>query len=97
LATLAIASNPASAVRDGFREVPEVEQVYLAYAGDRAVTVLIVIDKKDYAVMRRIFEVESGIIEALPGISINFDVIVREGRPVGDLVSPRGNPLIIQR
>jgi hypothetical protein len=93
---LAAAVTPAAIVRDGFREIPEIEQVYLANAGDSGVTALIIIDKKNYAAMQRIFEKEAQIIEALPGLAINFDLIIRDGRSVGDLISPRGN-LLFQR
>lgn len=95
MATLA-AVTPASVVRDEFRDIPEIEQVYLANAGDSGMTALIIIDKKDYTAMQRIFGKEARIIEALPGIAINFDLIIRDGRSVGDLISPRGT-LLFQR
>jgi hypothetical protein len=96
LGSTTIAVHPATAVRDGFHEIPEVEQVYLETAEDRSLSALIVIDKKDFAAMRRIFQVETKLIEALAGTSINFDVVIRDGHPVGDIVSPRGK-LLFQR
>lgn len=92
MATYAVAP-PAAVIRDIFYDVAEVEQVFLSTDEDRGVSVLIVIDGKDYTVLRRIFDLETVIINALPGTSITFDVVVREGRPLGDIVSPRGRSL----
>jgi hypothetical protein len=91
-----VVANPASVVRDVFLEVEEVEQVFLSDDGDRGFVVLIVVGDKDYAVLNHIFELETKIISALPGIPINFDVVVRDGRPLVDVVSPRGR-LLFQR
>lgn len=46
--------------------------------------------------MGKIFEVENKIINALTGTPINFDVVIRDGRPLGEIVSPRGR-LLFQR
>lgn len=89
-------ANPASIVRDVFVDVPAIEQVFLSNDGDRGLAALVVIDAKDFAVLRRIFECEITIINALPGNPINFDVVIRDGRPLGDVVSPRGR-LLFQR
>lgn len=88
-----VAANPASVVRDYFFKVAEIEQVYLSNDGDRGIVVLIVIDTKNYDLLRHIFELEAKIIESLPGSPINFDVVIREGRPLGNIVSPRGRML----
>lgn len=87
-----IAANPASVVRDFFYNVAEIEQLFLSNDGDRGFVALIVIEKKDYSVLNRIFEIESEIIKALPGTPINFDVVIRED-PLGNVVSPRGRVL----
>jgi hypothetical protein len=95
LATYAIA-NPASVVRDVFVDVAEVEQVFLSNDGDRGIAALIVIGEKNYDVLQHIFDLESNIIKALPGTPINFDVVIRDGRPLGEIVNPRGR-LLFQR
>jgi uncharacterized protein (UPF0332 family) len=87
------AANPASVLREVFREIPEVEQVYISQDGDRGVSALIVVDQKNYAALNRIFQNETTIIDALPGTPVNFDVVIREGRPLADVVQPHGRPL----
>jgi hypothetical protein len=91
-----VATNPASVVRDVFVDAPAIEQVFLSNDGDRGLAALIVINEKDYDVLRRIFDLETEIINALPGTPINFDVVIRDGRPLGDVVNPRGR-LLFQR
>ena len=88
-----IAANPASVVREHFLKIAQIEQVYLSNDGDRGLVALIVVDTKDYTLLRNIFELEAKIIEALPGTPINFDVVIREGRPLGNVINPRGRML----
>jgi len=83
-------------VRGVFADIKAVEQVYLSDDGDRGLMALVVIDDKDYEVLRRVFESEAVIINALPGTTINFDVVIRTGRPLGDVLTPRGR-LLFQR
>ena len=92
LATV-VAANPASVVRNVFLDVAEIEQVFLSNDGDRGFVVLLVMNSKDYSVLHRIFDLETKIIDSLPGTPINFDVVIRDGRPLGDVVSPRGRML----
>ena len=91
-----VSANPASVVRDVFSDVSAIEQVFLSNDGDRGLVALVVIDAKDYKLLHQIFELETKIINALPGTPINFDVVIRDGRPLGDVVSPRGR-LLFQR
>jgi len=83
-------------VRDVFVDVAEIEQVFLSDDGDRGFAALIVLASKDYEVLHRIFDLESNVIKALPGTPINFDVVIRDGRPLGEVVNPRGR-LLFQR
>jgi len=91
-----VAQNPASVVREVFSDVQEIEQVFLSNDGDRGLVALVVVPEKKYEVLRRIFDLETKIINALPGTPINFDVLIRDGRPLGNIVSPRGR-LLFQR
>jgi len=95
LATYAIA-NPASVVRDVFVDVAEIEQVFLSDDGDRGLEAMIVIGEKNYDLLQHIFDLENNILKALPGIPINFDVVIRDGHPLGEVVNPRGR-LLFQR
>lgn len=85
--------SPAHVVRDALSVLPEVEQVYLWTTGENRVTVLTVVENRDYASLEQIFDAEAEIINALPGIEIGFDLIIREGRPLNQLISPRGTLL----
>ena len=89
-----VAANPATVVREIFREVKEIEQVYLSHDGARGVSALVVIDAKDYAVLDRIFQHEQTIIDAMPGTPVNFDIVIREGRPLNEVVTPHGRPIL---
>ncbi len=95
MATYALTS-PANVIRDTFRNVAEIEQVYLATDGEDGIFAMIVVDAKDYPTLRRIIDLETSIINTLPGTPIEFDIVIREGRPLGDIVSPRGR-LLFQR
>jgi hypothetical protein len=83
-------------MHDVFSGVAEIEQVFLSNDGDSGLGALIVVDQKDYTALRRIFELETDIIKALPDTKITFDVVIRDGRSLGDVVSPRGR-LLYQR
>lgn len=96
ISTGILRANPASVVRDVFSGVAEIEQVFLSNDGDRGIATLIVIGEKNYDVLQHIFDLESNIIKALPGTPINFDVVIRDGRPLGEIVNPRGR-LLFQR
>ena len=95
LATYSV-SNPASIVRDVFADVAEIEQVFLSNDGDRGLAALIVVAEKNYDVLHHIFDLEHSVIKALAGTPINFDVVIRDGRPLGEVVNPRGR-LLFQR
>lgn len=92
LATACAAVSPAHTVRAALEALPEVEQVFLVQY-DRSLDVLTVIDQKDYDAMGRIFDREQEIIEALPGIEVSFDLVIRSGRPLRQVVEPRGTLL----
>src|SRR5579872_3605338 len=92
LATTGAAVSPAYAIREGLAELREIEQAFLC-PQDRRIGVLVVINEKDYDAMSRIFEREREIVEALPGIDVNFELIIRNGRPLQEIVQPRGTLL----
>ena len=85
--------TPAHVVKDALSALPEVEQVYIWATGSNRVTVLTVIGERNYAAQKQIFRAEGDIIDALPGIEIGFDLVIRDGRPLHELISPRGTLL----
>lgn len=87
------AITPALIIRDVFIAIPEIEQVYISQQSPRTISTLIVIDGKDYGVLDRIFEHEAEILKAIPDVSVNFDVVIRDGRPLTDVARPIGKPL----
>jgi hypothetical protein len=91
-----VVANPATVIHDVFSDVAEIEQVFLSENGESGISALVVIGEKNYDALRHIFDVEATIIQALPGMKINFDVVIRDGRSLGDVVSPRGR-LLYQR
>jgi hypothetical protein len=92
LATTLPAVSPVSVIRDALSDVPEVEQVFVEVV-ERSIAVLAVMAEKDYEAQHRLFAVEQEIIESLPGIRVTFKLVVRCGRPLRELVSPKGSLL----
>lgn len=88
----ATTATPQGVIWNGLHEIPEIEQVYVL-AREHALSVLEVVDQPDHAVERRIFRREAEIINALPGIAVSFELVFRCGRPLGQVITPRGNLL----
>ena len=89
----AVSISPMNVIRDAFSPLTEIEQVFVFKEGDARLSVLIVVNEKDYDAQKRIFEREADIIDALAGIQISFDVIIRDNRPLRQIITPRGNLL----
>jgi hypothetical protein len=89
----ALAVSPVTAIRDALYAIPEIEQAFVYIDFEQSIAVLTVMADKDYDTQNRIFEAEQEIIEHLPGIKVTFKLVVRCGRPLGELVSPKGNLL----
>jgi hypothetical protein len=89
----ALAVSPVTAIRDALYEVQEIEQAFVYIDGEHSIAILTVMAEKDYEAQKRIFEVEKQIIEGLAGIKVTFKLVVRCGRALGELVSPKGNQL----
>lgn len=90
--TYSVAVNPATVIRDVLRELNEVEQVFV-YRENDCLSVLAVMDQKNHDAMRRLFAKEAEIVAALTGMQVNFDLVLRCGRPLSEVVSPRGTLL----
>lgn len=89
----ALAVSPITAVRDTLYEIPEIEQAYVYVDGERSFALLTVMADKNDDAEARIFQAEKEIIENLPGLRITFKLVVRCGRPLGELITPKGNLL----
>ncbi len=74
-------------------QIKEIEQVYIAPETERRLRVWMVINENDYEAQKRIFAEEARIIDALPEIDLGFELIVRSGRPLGEIVNPPGSLL----
>jgi hypothetical protein len=85
--------EPAHVVKEALSGLPEVEQVYIWATDNDRITVLIVIGDRNYPAQKQIFRAEAEIIHALPGVEIGFDLVIRDGRPLQELISPRGTLL----
>ena len=93
VATAGVAASPISLISDGLRDIPEIEQAYVSQEGDRSLSVLLVVNENDFDIHRRIFEREREIIRVLVGIEIGFRLVVRQGRPLREILRPHGNLL----
>ena len=77
---------------DQLRKIHEVERVYVQ-GREGSLSFLIVVPDKNLAVQDRVYAVESEVIDAFPHSDIDFDVVFRCGRPLEDIVSPKGTLL----
>jgi hypothetical protein len=84
--------SPSALVRDVLHSLPAVEQVFMETAGN-CLNITTVMDGKDAASMDELFEAEARIIDALPENQLSFDVVLRLGRPLRDLIVPKGTSL----
>ena len=89
----AVAVSPMNVIRDAFSSLAGIEQVFVCQEGDARLSVLIVVNEKNYDSKKQIFDREAEIIDVLAGIQVSFDVLVRDNRPLRQLISPRGNLL----
>jgi hypothetical protein len=85
--------NEINLADDQLRKIGEVERVYVQGREGSALSFLIVVPDKNMSVQERVFEVESEIIDAFPHSEIDFDVIFRCGRPLENIISPKGSLL----
>jgi hypothetical protein len=84
--------GPSALVREVFHPLPAVEQVFVETVGN-GVNITTITDQKDAAVLQQIFDAEARIIDALPDLQLSFDVILRLGRPLRELIAPKGTSL----
>lgn len=97
VATTAASASPAHIVREYLSARPEVEEVFISEMSNNRIHIVTVIGEKNYDVQKRIFDAEAEIIAALPGIEVGFELVIREGRPVHQLLSRRGMLLFARR
>ena len=93
MATAVMSASPAHVVRDALFAIARVEQVFVSSSTDGGISVLTVVGDRDYAVQKQIFRTEAEIIHSLPGIEVGFELVIRDGRPLDQLISPRGTLL----
>lgn len=68
-------------------QVSEVEQVFMDLEG-QVCSVMIVVPRRDDAVLGKIFDCELQVIDSCPTLDFDFTVISRDGRALTDLVTP---------
>lgn len=76
-------------MRDDLASVQQIEQVFVQ-TGASSWSVLLIVDKYDAKAEKKIIEVEGELIDAFPWLDVDFDVVYRDGRPLADVVSPKG-------
>jgi len=80
-------------LRDDLVGVPEVKQVFVK-SDRQSLSVLIILDEYDRKAERKIVKIEADLIDAYPWLDIDFDVVYLSGRPLADVVSPKGFQLL---
>jgi len=66
--------------------VPEVECVFVEKEDDRSFIVYTVVNERDLEVRSRIYDRELAILDANPGIGIEFNILSRRNRPLEALM-----------
>ncbi len=76
-------------------EIPEIEYIYSAQDND-IIRVWSIINRHSKAIKKRIYDREYDILDKFSVISFDFQVLVREDRPVNEM-APTGADLVFQR
>jgi hypothetical protein len=69
--------------------VPEIQQVFVRNT-KASLDVLIALQHHDVALERKLAEIQGELTDALPGLNIDFDIVMLQGRPLSDVVTPKG-------
>ncbi len=72
--------------------VPEVECVFVEKDDDCSFTVYTIVDERDLEVRSRIYDRELAILDANPGIGIEFNILSRRGRALESVVQSKEKP-----
>lgn len=92
MAVHAQAVNEFHMVKDELFAIPEVERVFVNSV-QSSLEVTVIIPDSNPAVLDRVVSVESDLINAFPWLEVDFDIVFRCGRPLNEVVSPRGTLL----
>lgn len=95
IATHAVSGIEPDAIVNLFSKVQEIESVFL---DDRnhAFLATIIVPVKDYSVENRIYDLQLELMDRFAGCLFDFDIVVRSGRKITDIVTPSGQ-LIFHR
>jgi hypothetical protein len=85
--------NELQVLKDDLAQIPQVKQVFVK-SDRQSSCVLIILDDYDRRAERKIVEVEASFVDAYPWLDIDFDVVYLRGRPLADVVSPKGFQLL---
>jgi hypothetical protein len=69
--------------------VADVQQVFVQ-ASKSSLNVLIVLPHHDVQLERRLAEIQGRLSDAFPWLTIDFDIVLLQGRHLSDVVSPKG-------
>jgi len=69
--------------------VPEIQQVFVQ-ASKPSLDVLIVIPDHDLELERKLSEIQGRLMDFFPWLTIDFDIVLLQGRLLTDVVSPKG-------
>jgi hypothetical protein len=63
-------------------------------ASTTSLDVLIVILHHDVQLERRLAEIEGRVLDSFPWLTIDFDIVLLQGRQLSEVVSPKGFQLL---
>lgn len=69
--------------------VTEIQQVFVRNT-KTSLDVLIALQHHDVALERRLAEIQGQLTDAFPWLNIDFDIVMLQGRPLSDVVTPKG-------
>jgi hypothetical protein len=82
-------SSELQVLHEELSSVSDIQQAFVL-ASKTSLEVLIVLPHHDVQLERRIAEIEGKMVDSFPWLSIDFDVVLLQGRHLPDVVSPKG-------
>ena len=95
MATATPILNETQALRDLYRRIAAVEQVY-ARVDRECIAVSVVSSSREPEVLSEIFRAEGAVMDHFPGTQFCFDVIFKDGRSMQEIGVPGGTLLFMR-
>lgn len=79
-------------VKDEMSAIPEVESAYIE-SDRQSLDITVIVADNNPTVLDKIIAVETSLTNTFPWLDIDVDIVFRCGRPLNELLSPKGSLL----